>query len=40
MRLLLDENIPKRLKIDFPGHEVFTVTEKGWNGTKNGDLWQ
>ena len=40
MRLLLDENLPKRLKADFPNHEVFTVREKEWNGIKNGDLLQ
>jgi hypothetical protein len=38
MRLLLDENLPKRLKSDFPAHEVFTVRDKGWNGIKNGEL--
>ena len=38
MRLLLDENLPKRLKTDFPNHEVFTVREKNWNGIKNGEL--
>ncbi|SHJ28204.1 hypothetical protein SAMN02745146_2746 [Hymenobacter daecheongensis DSM 21074] len=38
MRLLLDENLPKRLKLDFPEHEVFTVRDKGWNGIKNGEL--
>ncbi|RRB02421.1 DUF5615 family PIN-like protein [Larkinella rosea] len=38
MRLLLDENLPKRLKLDFPAHEVFTVRDKGWNGIKNGEL--
>ncbi|HEX8328351.1 MAG TPA: DUF5615 family PIN-like protein [Hymenobacter sp.] len=38
MRLLLDENLPKRLKQDFPEHEVFTVRDKEWNGTKNGEL--
>jgi predicted nuclease of predicted toxin-antitoxin system len=38
MRLLLDENLPKRLKADFPLHEVFTVHDKGWNGVKNGEL--
>lgn len=31
MRLLLDENLPKRLKQDFPEHEVFTVRDKEWN---------
>lgn len=38
MRLLLDENLPKRLKLDFPTHEIFTVRDKGWNGIKNGEL--
>jgi hypothetical protein len=38
MRLLLDENLPKRLKLDFPEHEIFTVRDKGWNGIKNGKL--
>ena len=40
MRLLLDENLPKRLKQDYPEHEVFTVREKGWNSIKNGPLLQ
>jgi predicted nuclease of predicted toxin-antitoxin system len=40
MLLLLDENLPKRLKSDFSNHEVFTVREKGWNGIKNGELLQ
>jgi predicted nuclease of predicted toxin-antitoxin system len=40
MRLLLYENLPKRLKSDFSNHEVFTVREKGWNGIKNGELLQ
>ena len=38
MRLLLDENVPKRLKFDFPEHDVATVRDMGWNGIKNGDL--
>ncbi|HEX8022457.1 hypothetical protein [Mucilaginibacter sp.] len=38
MKLLLDENLPKKLKLDFPEHEVYTVTDKGWNGVKNGEL--
>jgi hypothetical protein len=38
MRLLLDENLPERLKADFPEHEVYTVRDKGWNGVKNGEL--
>src|SRR5450432_3959411 len=40
MLLLLDENLPKRLKSDFPEHDIFTVREKGWNGIKNGELLQ
>jgi predicted nuclease of predicted toxin-antitoxin system len=40
MLLLLDENLPKRLKSDFPNHQIFTVWEKGWNGIKNGELLQ
>jgi len=31
MKLLLDENLPKRLKNDLSDHEIFTVREK--NGT-------
>jgi Domain of unknown function (DUF5615) len=38
MRLLLDENLPKRLKLDFQEHEIFTVRDKQWNGIKNGEL--
>jgi len=38
MRLLLDENLPKRLKLDFPEHEIYTVRDKSWNGIKNGEL--
>jgi hypothetical protein len=38
MRLLLDENLPKRLKLDFPEHEIFTVRDRQWNGVKNGEL--
>jgi hypothetical protein len=40
MLLLLDENLPKSLKTDFPNHQIFTVWEKGWNGIKNGELLQ
>lgn len=38
MRLLLDENLPKRLKSDFPEHDIFTVRDKEWNVIKNGEL--
>ena len=40
MKLLLDENLPKRLKADFADHEIYTVRDKGWNGIKNGQLLQ
>src|SRR5579875_2145102 len=40
MRLLLDENLPKRLKLDFTEYEIFTVRDKQWNGIKNGALLQ
>lgn len=39
MKLLLDENLPKKLKYRFSDiHEVITVPEMGWNGIKNGEL--
>lgn len=38
MKLLLDENLPKRLKQDLSEFEVFTVRDQGWNGFTNGDL--
>jgi predicted nuclease of predicted toxin-antitoxin system len=38
MKLLLDENLPKKLKHDFAEHETYTVRDKGWNGVKNGEL--
>ena len=38
MKILLDENLPKRLKKDLSGHLVFTVRDKNWNGIKNGLL--
>jgi hypothetical protein len=38
MKLLLDENLPKRLKEDFTNHENYSIRDKGWNGVKNGEL--
>lgn len=39
MRLLLDESVPRRLKLAFgDGVSVVTVPEMGWAGTKNGEL--
>src|SRR5688500_19483232 len=41
MKILLDESLPIKLKIDFgPEHEVYTVRDKGWLGKKNGALLQ
>ena len=38
MRILLDEDIPRRLSEHLPGHEVSTVPRCGWSGVKNGKL--
>jgi predicted nuclease of predicted toxin-antitoxin system len=39
MRVLLDENVDRRLKQAFDSRfEVLTVREHGWSGKKNGDL--
>lgn len=38
MKLLLDENLPKKLKQSFEGYEIDTVREQGWNGISNGEL--
>jgi hypothetical protein len=38
VRVLLDEQLPRRLVRELPGHEVRTVQQQGWAGLKNGDL--
>lgn len=39
MKLLLDENLPRKLKYRFPtSFNVATVPEMKWGGIKNGDL--
>jgi len=39
MRVLLDENVDRRLKPGFdPTFKVQTVVERGWAGKKNGAL--
>jgi predicted nuclease of predicted toxin-antitoxin system len=38
MKILLDENLPKRLKNDFSDMLISTVRDKNWQGTKNGQL--
>ena len=38
MRVLLDESLPRRLKLELAAHDVTTVPEAGWSGTANGEL--
>ncbi len=38
MKLLLDENLPRKLKNNLANHEVFTVREMRWDGKENGEL--
>ena len=38
MRVLIDECVPRRLRRELPGHDVKTVAEMGWSGTKNSAL--
>ena len=38
MRILLDEDLPRRLAALLVGHEVSTVQRSGWTGIRNGEL--
>jgi predicted nuclease of predicted toxin-antitoxin system len=38
MRVLLDENLPHKLRGLLPGHDVRTVAYMNWVGIKNGEL--
>ena len=39
MRILLDENVDRRLRRSFDSEfRVTTVAQRGWSGKKNGDL--
>ena len=38
MRVLLDECLPRKLRLELPGHETKTVPEMGWASKRNGDL--
>jgi hypothetical protein len=38
VRVLLDENLPRDLVAELPGHHVTTVQAVGWSGTSNGEL--
>jgi len=38
MRILLDESMPKKFAAALTGHDVRTVVQCGWAGTRNGKL--
>lgn len=38
MRILLDEQLPRRLTGALPDHEVRTTQQEGWAGISNGEL--
>jgi hypothetical protein len=38
MKVLIDENLPRKLAGHLKGHECRTVAECGWAGKKNGEL--
>jgi predicted nuclease of predicted toxin-antitoxin system len=38
VRVLLDENLPKRLARELVGHDATTVPQMGWASLKNGAL--
>lgn len=38
MKLLLDENLPHLMRLELPGHEVFTAAYMSWSGIENGEL--
>jgi predicted nuclease of predicted toxin-antitoxin system len=38
MRVLLDECVPRRLRVELAEHVVSTVGDLGWSGLKNGAL--
>jgi predicted nuclease of predicted toxin-antitoxin system len=40
MLVLLDENLPHRLRLLIPGHDVRTVDYQGWKSLSNGELLQ
>ena len=38
MKLLLDENLPHKLRSLLIGHDCYTATWMGWSGIENGEL--
>ncbi len=40
MKILIDENLPHRLRGNLGSHETWTVRYRGWAGLRNGALLQ
>ena len=38
MKILIDENLPRKLAAYLSGYECHTVVQCGWSGKKNGEL--
>jgi hypothetical protein len=38
VKLLLDENLPHQMRLEFTGHDIFTVAYMKWAGIENGEL--
>lgn len=38
MKILIDENLPRKIVAHLEGHECSTIVECGWSGKKNGEL--
>lgn len=38
MKILLDESVPRLLKLRLPQLDISTVQEMGWAGVRNGEL--
>jgi hypothetical protein len=38
VKLLLDENLPHQMRLELPGHDVFTAAYMNWGGIENGEL--
>ncbi len=38
MKVLLDENLDRRLRSHLGAHDIFTASYMGWNGLTNGKL--
>ena len=38
MKVLFDEDVPHKLRLNVAGHDVSTTAYMGWSGLKNGEL--